>query len=358
LHSLQRGPGAHRKSLRLTRPFGVSDVLRGVVALGRGALPLGHGALPLGHGALLLGMMAIGRAFAAIAIVSGTVGCAGPLALLEDGSASVGTSGEGTLRHPVSLPVDGDGYSVLARWRVRQSNFATSEVVGALVRAARAVERELPGGTAAIGDLSRRVGGASVEHKSHQSGRDVDVFFYAVDAAGRPVRPGEAMFHFGEDGRALRWSPARGTAAPATPLPNVRFDADRNWAFVRALLTDADTEVQWIFIQRALAAALLAAATKAGEDPALVARAAFILHEPTDSEPHDDHAHVRFYCAPSDRAFGCSDRGPVRWLKKTWKYMAPPFGRGADDGGRIERELGVLPAGELPLTWAGGVLSG
>ncbi|HVZ71361.1 MAG TPA: penicillin-insensitive murein endopeptidase [Polyangia bacterium] len=282
-------------------------------------------------------------------------GCAGPLAALDEAhSASIGASGDGTLRHPVALPVDGDGYTVPARWRVRQSNFATTEVVGAIARAARAVERELPGGTAAVGDLSRRAGGASVEHKSHQSGRDADIFFYAVDVAGRPVRPGEAMFHFGEDGRALRWSPARGAPAPAAPVPVVRFDAARNWAFVRALLTDEDVEVQWIFIQHALAASLLEAATAEGEDPALVARAAVILHEPTDSEPHDDHAHVRFYCSALDRAYGCADRGPVRWLKKGWKYMAPPFGRAAGDD-HVARALATLPAEELPATAVSGV---
>jgi penicillin-insensitive murein endopeptidase len=228
--------------------------------------------------------------------------------------------------------------------------------VGALVRAARAVERDLPGGTVAIGDLSRRAGGASVEHKSHQSGRDADVFFYAVDAAGRPARPGEAMIHFGEGGQAVRWSPARGTPAPPGAVPSLRFDAARNWAFVRALLTDADAEVQWIFIQRSLGAALLAAATSAGEDPAIVARAAIILHEPTDSEPHDDHAHIRFYCAPADRAYGCADRGPVRWLKKGWKYMSPPFGRAPVDE-HPARALGTLPGGELPMSWVGGSLS-
>jgi penicillin-insensitive murein endopeptidase len=245
---------------------------------------------------------------------------------------------------------------VPARWRSRQSNYATAEVVGALVRAARAVDRDLPGGTVAIGDLSRRAGGASVEHKSHQSGRDADIFFYAADVEGRPARPGEAMLHFGESGQATRWSPARGTAPPSAPVPALRFDAARNWAFVRALLTDPDVEVQWIFIQRALASSLLAAATSAGEDPAVVARAAFIMHEPTDSEPHDDHAHVRFYCAPADRALGCSDRGPVRWLKKSWKYLAPPFGRGTSDE-RAPRALGALPAGELPMSWVGAVVS-
>ncbi|HEV3031738.1 MAG TPA: penicillin-insensitive murein endopeptidase [Polyangia bacterium] len=284
-------------------------------------------------------------------------GCSGPLAF-DGSSVSIGATGDGTVRSPVELPVEGDGYTVPARWRLRHSNFGTDELVGVVVRAARAVARALPGGTAAIGDLSRRAGGSSIEHKSHQSGRDVDVFFYAVDGVGRPVAPGEAMIRYGVDGQALRWSPAHGFAPPAAPLPAYRFDAGRNWAFVRALLTDEDTEVQWIFIQRDLAALLLRAATGAGEDPALVARAAFILHEPTDSEPHDDHMHVRLYCDPADRRLGCADRGPVRWWKKEWKYMAPPYGR--DDGRRAAaaRAAAAVRDGELPVSLGAGALRG
>ena len=312
MHPVQRGPGAHREGVRLT---------------GAGAAAL---ALALAFG-----------------------GCSGPLAL-EGTSVSIGTTGDGTVRGPIELPLDGDGYTVPARWRPRHSNYGTEELVGVVVRAARAVDRALPGGTAAIGDLSRRSGGASVEHKSHQSGRDVDVFFYAVDSAGAAVRPGEAMIRYGALGQAVRWSPAHGLPAPAAPVPAVRFDAARNWAFVRALLADDDAEVEWIFIQHDLGALLLRAATEAGEDPALVARAAFILHEPTDSEPHDDHMHVRLYCDPGERKLGCSDRGPVRWWKKNWKYMAAPFGRDDAGAARVAHELGAVRAGELPPSVAAG----
>jgi penicillin-insensitive murein endopeptidase len=284
-------------------------------------------------------------------------GCSGPLA--QDGSSiSIGVTGDGTVRAPVELPLDGDGYTVPARWRPRHSNFGTEELVGLVVRASRAVDRALPGGTVAIGDLSRRSGGASVEHRSHQSGRDVDVFYYALDAGGRPVAPGEAMIRYGALGQAVRWSPAHGFLPPAAPVPAYRFDAARNWAFVRALLTDEDAEVEWIFIQHDLAALLLRAATEAGDDPALVARAAYILHEPTDSEPHDDHMHVRLYCDAGDRRLGCADRGPVRWWKKDWKYMAAPYGR---DGGRraeAARAAAAVRDGELPLAGGAGALRG
>jgi len=288
-------------------------------------------------------------------LLAGASGCAGPLAF-EFGSASIGTHADGTLRHPSQLPFEGDGYVVPTPWRTRRANFATEELVGAVVRASREVARRDPGGVAAIGDLSRRAGGGSAEHKSHQSGRDFDVFFYGVDRDGRPVLPGDAMFHFAPDGRAVRWSPPHGVRAPAGAVPVVRFDARRNWAFVRALLSDPESEVQWIFIHRSLAAALLHEATLEGDDPALVARASFIMKQPSDAEVHDDHMHVRLYCAPADRRLGCVDKGPVRWWKKMWKYMSVPYGRPPTDtiGTDALAAFGRLFRGELPLTFVAG----
>jgi penicillin-insensitive murein endopeptidase len=283
-------------------------------------------------------------------------GCAGPLAV-DFSSASLGTHADGALRRPVLLPFEGDGYAVPGPWRTRHANYGTDELVAAVVRAARAVDEDLPGGVAAVGDLSHRTGGGTTQHRSHQSGRDVDIFYYAIDSARRPVKPGQAMLHFSPDGRAIRWSPPKGVRAPAVPVPAVRFDAPRNWAFVKALLADPGAEVQWIFMQRGLAASLLATAAAAGEDPALVARAAFIIHEPSDSEPHDDHMHVRFYCAWGDRSFGCADRGPVRWWKKMWKYMQPPFGRGGAEAGGEEASMALARSirGELPAIFVPGV---
>jgi penicillin-insensitive murein endopeptidase len=288
-------------------------------------------------------------------LLAGAGGCAGPLAF-EFGSASIGTHADGTLRHPVTLPFEGDGYMIPSPWRARRANFATEELVGAVVRASREVARNDPGGVAAIGDLSRRAGGGSAEHKSHQSGRDVDVFFYGIDRDGRPVLPGDAMFHFAPDGKAVRWSPPHGVRAPAGAVPVVRFDARRNWAFVRALLSDPESEVQWIFIHRALASALLNEATLEGDDPAVVARASFIMKQPSDAEVHDDHMHVRLYCAPADRRLGCVDKGPVRWWKKMWKYMSVPYGRPPAEaiGADALAAFGRLFRVELPLTFVAG----
>jgi hypothetical protein len=135
------------------------------------------------------------------------------------------------------------------------------------------------------------------------------------------------MIHYDRSGRSAAWSPAQGRSAPGTPVPDIRFDTRRNWRIVRALLQDPEVEVQWIFVQRDLAARLIQQGIAEGDDPALIARAQVIVRQPSDSEPHDDHMHVRIYCDPDDRQAGCIDHGPARWWKKGWKYMQPPFGR-------------------------------
>jgi penicillin-insensitive murein DD-endopeptidase len=262
-------------------------------------------------------------------------GCVGVFA--DDGSSiSLGTHARGALLRGVELPDEGAGYRVPAAWRLRHRQFATEEVVRWLTGVFGRVASELPGSVAALGDLSSQGGGRSFQHKSHGSGRDVDIFYYAVDPLGQPLHPDQAMFRFAADGEAVAWSPPtpdRGARHPPLvrgakgglvcgPLPAARFDARRTWALVRAMLSDPAVEVQWIFMHHALADLLLREGPTASDDPALVARAAALMHQPSDAQPHDDHMHVRVYCEPSDRALGCLDRGPQRWWKKRWKDMA------------------------------------
>src|SRR5262249_46169576 len=158
-----------------------------------------------------------------------------------------------------------------------------------------------------------RRGGPSAWHKSHQTGRDGDVLFFATGADGGPAPPPSAMARFGDDGLA---SDGR------------RFDVARNWLLVRALLDDPAVEVQFLFISTGLRQMLLDHAVALGEPADLVERAAAVLLQPGDAPPHDDHLHVRIYCPASDRTLGCRDRGPYRWLKKGYKYLAartPPL---------------------------------
>jgi penicillin-insensitive murein endopeptidase len=309
--------------------------------------PLQGGSRADGKGLRLSYSRARRPSVATVLLAFTSVGCAGVFGF-DGTSESVGWHSGGSLRHPSVLPHSGDAYAVPLPWRERQSNLGTDELVGTIVRATRAVAKMYPGSIAAIGDLSRRGGGGSVEHKSHQNGRDVDIFYYGVNAAGRSESPGRVMIHYDRLGRAIRWSPPKGIVAPASPVPDIRFDFKRNWHLVRALLRDPDVEVQWIFVQKDLGSRLIQQGAFEGEDPALLARASQIVRQPSDSEPHDDHMHVRFYCDPNDRILGCADRGPVRWWKKRWKYMEPPFGRVPDINAKSAL-LGLL-RGRIPLS--------
>ena len=248
-------------------------------------------------------------------------GCTGVFARTSRAPLSFGDHGGGRLVGGISMPVTGMGYAVPAAWRSRDALYTTSQIHSALARSFALVDRLLPGSLAPLGDISRHGGGPAAGHGSHRSGRDVDIFFYAIDDRGQPLPHGEAMLKFAASGRAVMWSPALGHKPPKGPVPAAWFDVPRTWALVRALISDPAVAVQWICIHKELAKLVIRRAVVEGESPDLVAQAEELLRQPGDSAPHDDHMHVRFYCDPSQREIGCVDRGPQRWLKKYWKYL-------------------------------------
>jgi penicillin-insensitive murein endopeptidase len=256
-------------------------------------------------------------------------GCTGPFLLTDGTSVSGGSFNHGWLRHGRALPTEGEGYLIPDLWKERDARYGTDEMVRAIARAAKRVHREYPGGTLGIGDLSLKGGGDSEHHRSHENGRDADLIFYAVDEADKPVLPANSMPRYGADLRAR--PPAPDPTIQYGPFSPRRFDVKRNWALVRALLEDPHIEVQFLFCHVDLRQKLLDWARSIGEDPGLMDRAAALLHQPGDSLPHDDHLHLRIFCASDDRALGCVDRGPVRWWKKRYKYMAPSRREDLDD---------------------------
>ncbi|MBI2893209.1 MAG: penicillin-insensitive murein endopeptidase [Deltaproteobacteria bacterium] len=212
-------------------------------------------------------------------------------------SVSVGTSSHGYLRSGVRMPLAGPGFKVV---RDPEAAFGTARMVGLITRAAAAVERRLgPGPDLRVGDLSLEAGGRIEGHGSHRAGRDADVLYFARDAAGRPADPGAMAFRrTGEGERDGR---------------RYRLDTTRTWALVEAMLTDSEVEVQWIFCSHGIKVLLIEEALAQGEgaDLELVRRAAWILHRPSNSRPHDDHLHVRIFCSEEERALGCADTAPL-----------------------------------------------
>ena len=243
-------------------------------------------------------------------------GCVHRAFFTDGSSVSYGRADRGLLRGGRELPPEGRGYVVPALWRERGTQWGTDEIVAAIERAARVVDEKLPGGLLGVGDLSRRGGGRSPFHKSHENGRDADLIFYAVDAAGAPVVPTNAMPRYGRKLRAR--APYERTEVAISPR---FFDLRRNWALVTALLDDPSIDVEYLFISERLRDQLLDWARAAGEDPETIARAARALRQPHHALPHDDHLHLRIRCPRSDLWQGCVDEGRVRLRVDRW---SPP----------------------------------
>jgi len=182
-------------------------------------------------------------------------------------SMSVGYAYAGALFNGVRMPLS-------PRWTIRNRREAwgTQETVEFISAAVNAVHRAFPSKTPPlyIGDLSDSNGGQLNRHKSHQSGRDVDLGFY--------YRNPKAHWYTVANHRTL--------------------DRARTWALVRALLTE--TDVKLILINTSVQRLLFQHALRIGEDRTWLERVfqyprrnrgAIIRHAPG----HHTHIHVRFY---------------------------------------------------------------
>jgi len=190
-------------------------------------------------------------------------------------SKSLGRAAGGTLDNGCEMPWKGPGWA-----RTGKGGFGTDEAVRAVQMAAADVAQRFPGTAGVvIGDFSREGGGPLTPHRSHQSGRDVDVGLFR---AGN-----EALTRF-------------------EILPSSRIDVEKTWAFIEALLRTGrvtrifmDTEVQAIFGQYLTEIEVPEANRRKllqwPEGPE--ARQGLIRHSPG----HVNHFHVRFRCPVDDR---------------------------------------------------------
>ncbi len=152
-------------------------------------------------------------------------------------------------------------------------SYTTPEVIGTLLDAVEAVQREHPGTCELfIGDLSAPGGGRLCGHKSHQNGRDADIGMYA--RGNRPL------------GRFV-------------PMDASNLDVAKTWVLLENLLKSG--RVQYIFMDRKLQKLFHDHALRSGWDKGYLDRLflnvgsrfdkAIIRH----ARNHRDHLHVRFY---------------------------------------------------------------
>jgi murein endopeptidase len=184
-------------------------------------------------------------------------------------SLSIGEANRGRLVNGVRLESD-DLFLV----RSHDENFGTAETVEATRRAVAEVARRFPGRPRiVVGDLSKEHGGRIRPHKSHQSGRDIDLGFYTAGDA----QPN----HF-------------------VPITAKNIDLERNWALIEALAAGED--VQYIFIDRRIQKLLRTYAAEVKKVPEKVLDGLFeyprkgslttlVRHR----RGHRNHLHVRFF---------------------------------------------------------------
>ncbi|MFK7989991.1 MAG: penicillin-insensitive murein endopeptidase [Sandaracinaceae bacterium] len=204
-------------------------------------------------------------------------------------SVSEGTPQRGHLTNAAELPLRGHGFHWETQRRNADGRYGTEELVHALVHAAGVVADAHPGSDLLIEDLSRPSGGRIRGHRSHRSGRDADVAYYAERGEGGPLNPSRSLWFT----RSLRVRAGRAT-----------FDAVRTVLLLETLLADRSIEVSHLFMAPHLQRAVLDAASAAH-------RAQFrdVLRTPRGRrmDPHADHFHIRIRCPHGDRP-ACVER--------------------------------------------------
>ncbi len=224
-------------------------------------------------------------------------------------SYSIGTASRGYLVGGRALPRDDPALRPRPSAVRKDAIYGTDELVEALTWAAHRVASRWPGSVVYAGDLSLRHGGPIAGHASHRSGRDADVTFFMRDDAGR-MADSPRMLPVGPDG-VCRWDRA------------LRFDVARNWAFVEALVRDPKVQLQYVFVANHLRALLLDYARAQGVDAQVLRHAAAVLRQPRDSSIHQEHFHVRLYCALEERVEGCVDYGVLHpWTDRYEEALA------------------------------------
>jgi penicillin-insensitive murein endopeptidase len=260
--------------------------------------------------------VAAGAAAAALALALGGfgAGCArAPSPLTPHFDGSIGMPHLGVLSNGEELPRDAPGI----RWlRGNDRHWGAPRFVATLERAADRVAKERPGPPLVIGDLSARHGGHLTEHMSHRTGHDVDLLLFVTTLGGAPV-PSPGFVRFDADG--LAWDEGHKRF--------LRFDVERTWLLVRALVEDEEARVVWVFVSQPLQGLLVEWARARGEPGETVLRAERAMLQPgPPAETHDDHLHVRVGCDADEVAHGCEPTGPAR------HWHAPLAIPGAGDG--------------------------
>jgi penicillin-insensitive murein endopeptidase len=180
------------------------------------------------------------------------------------GSVSLGLPNRGMLINAVEFPD-----SPLWKRADPTHSWGTRESVEFVEYAIKRVNEQYPDSPPVyVGDFSSRSGGRLRPHKSHQSGRDVDMGYYYT---------GESVWYRRADAHNL--------------------DRARTWALLKALITH--TPVEYVFMDQRIQPLLKEYALAEGEDPEWLVRVFGGTSKAGDPivrhrSGHATHFHVRF----------------------------------------------------------------
>lgn len=182
------------------------------------------------------------------------------------GALSVGSPAMGLLVSGVPMP-EGDAWILTDP----HAAFGTEETIQGIKRGADAVRAAFPHAhPLVIGHLSAKSGGPLSPHRSHQSGRDVDLGF----------------FHKGDPPRGLKVATAQNLDPAAT------------WLFLKTVVQSS--AVEFVFLDSRVQKMLADHAIAAGEDAKLVDEL-FLFRNKNPRAPvrhlhgHHNHFHIRFH---------------------------------------------------------------
>lgn len=217
-------------------------------------------------------------------------------------SYSFGTVTTGTLAHASEMHTDSPNWHFIPAAKTRHTNYGTANLISILSDAAAHIRTQHKGPKLLLGNISFEHGGDLPWSVSHNSGRDADVAFYSTYEDGSSVNHN----HFVRFNRRSHGSLNK---------KRVHFDTERNWTFVKSLLSSEKAQVQWLFLANPLRRKLLQHAKQSNEDPLLISKAEQVLKQPSDSSPHRDHFHIRLYCSKPQVLHGCVNSG------RTWDWV-------------------------------------
>jgi len=205
-------------------------------------------------------------------------------------AAPIGGYSAGCLRGAAELPLDGPGYQVMRPSRMRY--YGHPDLIGVIERLGRKLqERHL--GDVMVGDMSQPRGGPAPNgHSSHQTGLDVDLWFWQPEEAAH-----------GSLSRAAREASSARSAVDLQHPGILKELRERVLTLLQ--FTAQDEHVARIFVHPLIKRDACSAAPRGRTQAA--ARAWLKKVRPWYG--HDDHFHVRLACPAS--ATDCVTQAPL-----------------------------------------------